>query len=546
MNFIKDKIIKGWINNKRNHGGCLFVDIRNASGIIQATTNDENIIKLIEKIPNESIISVTGVIKKREEHQINAHLPMGNIELLIENFEVLSINEKTIIDFSHSNVAEEIKMKNRVLYLRSARMQRNLKFRAEIIIFMRNYMENLNFLEIQTPLITFSSPEGARDFIIPSRLHPGKFYALPQAPQIFKQMLMASGVERYFQIAPCFRDEDARKDRCYGEFYQLDCEMAFTTQEEVLTLVTNIVTSIIKEFKKTKCVLTRLTYENSLKLYGTDKPDLRNPLQIKDFSEIFLNTEMDLFKKAIKNGQNVRGIVASFNVTNAICKRILARVENQFKIAYILKEENEIKGPIAKFFPISEIDNNSAIFFVCDTYVASNKKLNLLREIIAEETELKLNPEEFQLVQIIDFPMFEKDGNQWYFTHNPFSKPQEIKENLEEIKAYQYDLVLNGFEICSGSIRNTNINTILEFFELTGTPKEETELRFQGLFNAFKYGVPPHGGFAVGIERLIMILLNEDNIREIVAFPLNTNGSDPFTNTPSIPSSELLKELHLK
>jgi len=553
------KVIKfaGWVASKRDHGGLVFFDVRDAFGILQVVFDEEMIANNDLRIHLESVISIEGVIQKREDDQINDKIPSGTIELRAQKITILSLSDTLPIEINNNNISEELKLKHRVLYLRGEKMTNNLKTRAKLLNFLRNKLTKDNFLEVQTPLITASSPEGARDFVIPSRLHPGKFYALPQAPQIFKQLLMASGVDRYFQIAPCFRDEDARKDRCYGEFYQLDCEMSFVEQEDVLSVLRDIARSVIKEFTGKESSMDRLTYRESLEIYGSDKPDLRNPLRIENFSKEFLESDMDIFKNLIKNGSVVRGLRVNLNfgsksLNNSMCKNILIKIEQEykFKIAYLIKEDGELKGPLSKFLKEEIINNNEVIFFVCDKYAECNKKLDILRNFIPHFVEFFLDPKDFRFLEVVDFPMFEKDEKSitgWQFMHNPFSKPKNLNVNsMDEVEANQYDLVLNGVEICSGSIRNTSISDLIRCFEIVGTPEFEVRDKFHSMISGFKYGVPPHGGFAIGVDRLLMIILDEENVREVVAFPLNTNGVDPLMRTPSFLSKRQMTELKLK
>jgi aspartyl-tRNA synthetase len=559
--YIKDTIQKngsfiklsGWVSRIRDHGGIIFLDLRDSSGVIQVTYDGQI------DFSTESIVTAEGTIVHRQSDQINTNLITGSIELKAKKITLISKSAPLPIEVNNESIAEDLQLKYRTLYLRGEKMHHNLLFRAQIIKFIRNYMNNYDFLEVQTPIITSSSPEGARDFVIPSRLHPGKFYALPQAPQIFKQLLMASGYDKYFQIAPCFRDEDARKDRCYGEFYQLDCEMSFVERDQILDFIIKLLIAIIKEFTQKQANTHRITYHDSLEKYGTDKPDLRIPLIIEDFSELFRNSEMELFKSQILKGKSVKGFRINRNfgqieLNNSLCKSILDVLdkEHNFKVAYIIKNDNEIKGPIAKFIPNSFIDEGEAVFFVCDEGHVLLKKLDILRLYLAKALDFYLDPMQFELVEVIDFPMFEEDESSstgWAFTHNPFSKPKNLSENLNnlsQVVANQYDIVLNGFEIISGSIRNTDVENLIQCFGIVGRDEAEVREKFNSIISGFAYAVPPHGGFALGIERLIMILLNEENVRKVVAFPLNTNGTDPFTRTPNEISNQAKKELHLK
>ncbi|MFN9110548.1 MAG: aspartate--tRNA ligase, partial [Bacteroidota bacterium] len=488
--------IAGWVNKKRDHGGLLFIDLRDHTGIIQIVCTSD-----MDKIPTESVIKVEGKIKNREDNQINQNISTGFIELVCEKYEILSKSSPLPFEINN-NINDELKIKHRNLYLRSEKMQRNIRFRAEFIQFLRKKMIDMKFCEVQTPLITSSSPEGATDFVIPSRLHPGMYYALPQAPQIFKQLLMTSCFDKYFQIAPCFRDEDARSDRCYGEFYQLDCEMSFVTQDEVLNVITPLISDFIFHFKKVRPTISRMTYEYSMEKYASDKPDLRNPLEITNYCEIFKNSEMDLFRNQIIKGNVVKGIKVPANfgkspLNNSSCKTFLDQIDrlHKFKTAYIIKQEGEIKGPIAKFVDNNLIDDNEIIFFVCDTLENTCKKLDIIRNFLAEFTHYELNPQDFRLIEIVDFPMFEQDEKSktgWGFKHNPFSKPLNFSEEIEDlslVKANQYDLVLNGVEILSGSIRNTDVNTIIKCFEKVGYAESEVRQKFNSIISGFSYGV---------------------------------------------------------
>jgi aspartyl-tRNA synthetase len=421
-------------------------------------------------------------------------------------------------------------------------MLKRLKFRAEFIDKIREFMKNNEFLEVQTPILTVSSPEGARDFIVPSRLHKGKFYALPQAPQIFKQLLMVGGINKYFQIAPCFRDEDARKDRCYGEFYQLDFEVSFVEKDDaIIDILTNLMKYVLEFFGK-KPIFSVMTYEESMDKYGTDKPNLNNELFLEDFTKVFANSQMDLFRKKIENGEIVKG-VRVHGLEKAACDKVLAFTETKgFKTAYVTKINGEIKGPIGKFVSNDICQENETIFFVLNEKNQARKNAGL----IIKYFEKKEN-ENFHIVFVKDFPFFEwnAEENKWEFTHNPFSMPKTENLKEENIYAYQYDMVLNGYELASGSVRNYKPNLLIEAFKKCGYLEEDVKKKFCSLINAFQYGVPPHAGAAIGIDRLIMILLNAKNTREVIAFPLNTNGVCPMMNAPSEIDEKLLKDLNI-
>jgi aspartyl-tRNA synthetase len=551
--FIKDLktnnsvLICGWLSNKRDHGSLLFLEIRDHTGLIQVVVNNPS--HELSSLSVESVLSIEGKIIEREESQINKHIINGDIELILDKFKILSIAKQTPFAINDNNISDEMKQKYRTLYLRSHKMQQILKLRSKLINFMRDFMVKRDFLEVSTPIITASSPEGARDFLIPSRLHPGKFYALPQAPQVFKQLLMCSGVYRYFQIAPCFRDEDARKDRCYGEFYQLDFELSFTQQSEVLEILTNIVKEIIIEFKNITPNISTMKYEDALENYGSDKPDLRIPLKLIDCTEILKNSEMDLFKRPIKEKDYiVKGIKHKISYNE--CNHLLEFSEkNGFKIAFISKVDGALKGPIAKFMKENILEEGESFIFICDQAEKAKKNAGVLIKYMGEYLNL-IDKNAYEIIQITDFPMFEKDdasSTGWSFTHNPFSMPQtEDFSDLSKVYAYQYDLVLNGYELASGSVRNHNPDLLIELFEKCGYAPEVTKDKFNSMISAFQYGVPPHGGSAIGIERLLMILTDEENVREVIAFPLNTNGYDPLTRTPSEIDAKTLKSLNIK
>ncbi len=541
--------LQGWLANKRDHGSLLFYEIRDHTGLVQVVVDspsDEQ-----TKIPLESVIEIVGNVRKRDETQINDTLFTGTIEVECTNVTVIAKSDLLPFEIDDSNINDDLKIKYRYLYLRGEKLKNNLQLRANLLHFLRNYMYDNNFIEVQTPIITCSSPEGARDFLIPSRLHKGKFYAMPQAPQIFKQLLMVGGVNQYFQIAPCFRDEDARKDRCYGEFWQLDVEMSFSTQDQILHYACKLIDDMIQKFNPDKKLfISQFTYKESMDLYGSDKPDLRADIKSEDWTAFFAKSEMKLFKEQVEKGAIVKALKIKKILSTSIRDKVLKKCEeNGFRTGFVHKEFNELKGPIAKFIDHNLLENNEMLFFLCNQKKVLYKNLGILRKILIELGNL-VDKSKHHLVKIVDFPMFEQnEKGGWDFTHNPFSKPQsdiQSIDNLSEVVAYQYDLVLNGFEIASGSIRNNDLNGIISAFKKCGYKEQEIFDKFRSLLNAFKYGVPPHGGFAFGIERILMILSDEDNVREVVAFPLNTNGVCPMTGAPTCIKNQTLEDLSVK
>ena len=556
--------IAGWIQKSRNLGGLLFLDIRDQYGITQVVTVDEELSNKVAKIPTESVISVEGKVRERESK--NKNIPTGDIEIVIEKYEVLGKRMKDLpFEINDvQDVREDLRLEYRFLSLRNERIKNNILLRAKVLRFIRNQMADMGFTEVQTPILTSSSPEGARDYLVPSRVHPGKFYALPQAPQQFKQLLMVSGIDKYFQIAPCFRDEDARADRAPGEFYQLDVEMAFATQEDVFKVVEEVVYKTFKEFSNKKISeypFERITYRDSMLKYGSDKPDLRNPLVIKDITEIFKNTEFNAFK-----GQTIRAIVV--HDANNISRKFydamgeFAKTECEAKgLAWIkVLENNELQGSVAKFLSEEEkeellkkleLKENDAIFLIAD----EEQKAALIAGKIRTELGIKLDlleKDTFKFCWIVDFPMYELDeeGN-IAFSHNPFSMPQGGLEALRnkkplEIYAYQYDLVCNGVELSSGAVRNHDPEIMVKAFEIAGYTKEHIEKKFPALFHAFHYGAPPHAGIAPGLDRMIMLITDEPNIREVIAFPMNSKAQDLLMGAPGEVTEKQLKEIHIK
>ena len=572
----KDKEISmsGWINKKRDHGNLLFLDIRDNYGITQCVIQKNNSgFNELEKLPLETVVQINGKVLERSKDTVNKEIKSGEIEVSISSFKILgSTKELPLPVFSDQEYAEEIRLKYRFLDLRRKKIHQNIILRSKVISFIRSEMENLGFLEFQTPILTSSSPEGARDFLVPSRLNPGKFYALPQAPQQFKQLIMVSGFDKYFQIAPCFRDEDARADRSPGEFYQLDLEMSFVEQEDVFEVVEKLITSLFKKFSTKKMIFQkfpRIKFSESMLKYGTDKPDLRNPLQINDFTEIFKREDVkfDIFKKLVKSGSIVRGIVTKN--TKDKPRSFFDNIDNWAKeqgasgLAYFTIEQNKElagKGPVGKFFgsdsiqklmSISSAEVNDSVFLACGKKNDVEKILSLARQKIANELNL-IDENCFAFCWIVDYPMFEVDeiSKKIKFSHNPFSMPQGDIKNLDlskplKLKAYQYDIVCNGVELSSGAIRNHIPELMYKLFEIAGYNKKKVDEKFSGMINALSYGAPPHGGIAPGIDRIVMLLAGEKNIREVTMFPMNQNAQDLMMKAPSAASEEQLKELGL-
>ncbi len=567
-------ILSGWVNKKRDHGNLLFIDLRDNYGLTQCVIDKSNsFFKSLEKLQLESVIKVEGIVIARSADTINSELKTGEIEVKIESFEILGhCKELPMPIFTDQEYAEEIRLKYRFLDLRRKKIHENIILRSKVIEFIRSEMTKFGFLEFQTPILTSSSPEGARDFLVPSRLNPGKFYALPQAPQQFKQLIMVAGFDKYFQIAPCFRDEDARADRSPGEFYQLDLEMSFVEQEDVFEVVEKLMVNIFKKFSNKKLKyekFPKIKFEETMLKYGTDKPDLRNPLIIHDLTKIFSREDVkfEIFKKLVKSGSFVRAIVAKKtkdrprSFFDGIDK--WAKEEGASGLAYFILEKNNnisAKGPVGKFFSeesLKEIMNitsaeiGDSIFLACAKTGDLEKITSLARDKIASSLGI-INENEFAFCWIVDYPMFEKDQitNKIKFSHNPFSMPQgEVKKidfkNPLNIKAYQYDIVCNGVELSSGAIRNHIPELMYKLFSIAGYDKDKVDEKFSGMINALSYGAPPHGGIAPGIDRIIMLLAEEKNIREVTMFPMNQNAQDLMMSAPSEASSDQLKELNL-
>ena len=571
----KDVILSGWINKKRDHGNLLFVDLRDHYGITQCVIDKENkFFKELEKLQLETVIKVNGKVIERTKETINKDLLTGEIEVAIEKFEIIGkTKELPLPVFSDQEYSEEIRLKYRFLDLRRKQIHNNIILRSKVISFIRKEMEKMDFLEFQTPILTSSSPEGARDFLVPSRLNPGKFYALPQAPQQFKQLIMISGFDKYFQIAPCFRDEDARADRSPGEFYQLDIEMSFVEQEDVFSVIENLFLKLFKEFSNKKLAsekFPRIKYSEAIEKYGTDKPDLRNPLVLSNITEIFSREDVkfDIFKREVSKGKVVKAIITKNTMDKP--RSFFDNIDNWAKkegsggLAYFtfIEENNKIlgKGPIGKFFSseacekIMKLTNSKigdSIFMSCGQKKDVEKILSLARNKIAEDLNLISN-DIFSFCWIIDYPMYELDEKtkKIKFSHNPFSMPQGDIKDIDfskplEMKAYQYDIVCNGIELSSGAIRNHIPELMYKLFEIAGYKKKDVDSKFSGMINALSYGAPPHGGIAPGIDRIVMLLANEANIREVTMFPMNQNAQDLMMLAPSEVSAEQLKELQL-
>ena len=571
----KKVILSGWVHRKRDHGNLLFIDLRDHFGLTQCVIENKNkYFSILEKIKPESVISIKGTVVLRASGTENTELMTGKIEINIESVKVLSnANELPMPVFGEQEYPEEIRLKYRFLDLRRDEMHHNIILRSKVISFIRTEMTKLGFLEFQTPILTSSSPEGARDFLVPSRLNPGKFYALPQAPQQFKQLIMVSGFDKYFQIAPCFRDEDARADRSPGEFYQLDIEMSFVEQDDVFEVVEELMVKLFKNFSKKKILgkkFPRIPFNESMLKYGTDKPDLRNPLIISDITSIFQRDDVkfDIFKKLVKAGSVVRCIVTknTKDKPRSFFDNIdkWAKEQGASGLAYFTFENSgkiSAKGPIGKFFSeeslkeLMKITNakfGDSMFMACGKTNDIEKILSLARDKIANILKL-IDENQFAFCWIIDYPMFEFDNltKKIKFNHNPFSMPQGEIENLDfskplEIKAYQYDIVCNGVELSSGAIRNHIPDLMYKLFSIAGYDKKQVEKKFSGMINALSFGAPPHGGIAPGVDRIVMLLADKKNIREITLFPMNQNAQDLMMNAPSEVEDIQLKELGIK
>ena len=565
--------VKGWVNSRRDHGGLIFIDLRDHSGLLQLVISPDfmDSFKLAEKCRDEFVVSATGVVKERDENLKNPHILTGDIELVVEDFEILNRSEPLPITVSDNGQKsnEELRLKYRFLDLRREKMQKMLRRRAEFYREIRKFMENHEFTEVATPILANSSPEGARDFLIPSRVHPGKFYALPQAPQQFKQLLMVGGIDKYYQIATCFRDEDPRADRLYGDFYQLDLEKAFVESgEEIRTEMEVLIKNLVKNFAGKKLLseeIPRIPYEVAMEKYGSDKPDLRFGMELIDLSDTLAETEFGVFKNAecvkaicVKNGASLsRKQIDNFTE--------IAKSEGAGGLAYIAYAEGEAKSPIVKFLSENELskikeetgaEDGDAIFFGADKREVVNKVLGRLRNEFVTFFNLK-NNDKVALAWVVDFPFYEFDekNQKVDFGHNPFSMPKggvEALRNAETdaeklaIKADQYDMVMNGYEICSGAVRNHNPEVMVKAFEIAGYTEEDVKSRFGALYTAFQYGTPPHAGCAPGLDRMVMLIADTINIREVIAFPKNKKARDLMMNAPSVVTDKQLEEVHIK
>ena len=567
--------LSGWLHRKRDHGNLLFIDLRDHYGITQCVIENKNkFFSVLEKSKPETVLKINGKVVERSTGTENLELKTGKIEISIHSVEVLSdAKELPMPVFGEQDYPEDIRLKYRFLDLRREEMHKNIILRSKVISFIRTEMIKLGFLEYQTPILTSSSPEGARDFLVPSRLNPGKFYALPQAPQQFKQLIMVSGFDKYFQIAPCFRDEDARADRSPGEFYQLDLEMSFVEQEDVFNVVEKLMIKLFKKFSSKKIVsekFPRITYKDAMKKYGTDKPDLRNPLIISELTSLFSREDVkfEIFKKLVKSGSKVRAIITknTKDKPRSFFDNIdkWAKEQGASGLAYFtLEQDKEIKGkgPVGKFFSedslkelmkICNAQIGDSVFLACGRENEIEKLLSAARDKIANDLNI-IKKNQFSFCWITDYPMYEYDENlkKIVFSHNPFSMPQgNIKElNFEkplDIKAYQYDIVCNGIELSSGAIRNHIPELMYKLFSIAGYSKQDVNDKFSGMINAFSYGAPPHGGIAPGIDRIVMLLAEKENIREVTLFPMNQNAQDLMMQAPSEIGEKQLKELSIK
>ena len=562
--------LSGWINNRRDHGGVLFIDLRDHYGMTQVVIYPtQDFQKAIAHLHKETVVRFDGILAARSDDAINPRLPTGEIELVAQEYEVLGVSEITPFSiFPEDTAPEDMRLTYRYLDLRRSKLHNNILFRSQIIAHLRRVMTEKGFNEFQTPILTSSSPEGARDFLVPSRLHPGKFYALPQAPQQFKQLLMVAGFDRYFQIAPCFRDEDARADRSPGEFYQLDIEMSFVTQDDVFHVVEDVLESVFSKFSSKefdKPPFKRVPFRESMLKYGTDKPDLRNPLEIQDVSDIFLNSGFKVFSNTVSEGGVVRAIAVkgAASQPRAFFDRMVefAQSVGSQGLAYLVWNDAGVKGPIAKFLDQEKLDQlakqlnataGDAAFFICGDVKKASKIAGELRTKLGNELNL-IEPNIYHFCWITDFPMYEwnDEHKKIDFSHNPFSMPQGgmdalVNKDPLDILAYQYDIVCNGIELSSGAIRNHQPEVMYKAFEIAGYPKTEVDEKFSGMINAFRFGAPPHGGIAPGVDRMVMLLADEPNIREIVAFPMNQKAQDLMMKAPAEVSDKQLKELHLK
>ena len=556
--------VSGWVENIRDHGGIKFIDLRDHYGVLQVTFQNNE--QLLEGINKECAVSISGEILKRDESTYNAKISTGTVELSAQSVNILG-KVSALLPFevpSSTESGEDIRLKYRFLDMRNKRVHDNIVFRSKVMSFMRERMTELGFLELQTPILSTSSPEGARDYLIPSRKHHGKFYALPQAPQIFKQLYMVSGFDRYFQLAPCFRDEDARADRTPGEFYQLDMEMSFATQEDVFAVAEDIFPAILEKFGKksyTKAPFPRITFEEAMLKYGSDKPDLRNPLFIIDVSDLFVDSAFKPFSnktvRAIRVPKMAEKSKTFFKSMEEYALSIGMKGLGYFKV----EEDMSFNGPIDKFLREGDreelisraaLESGDVLYFIADTKKNAEKFAGLIRTEVANRMGL-IDNDRFEICWIVDFPMYEEDEETGkpIFTHNPFSMPQGELEALNtknpcDVLAYQYDVVCNGVELASGAVRNHDIDVMVKAFDIAGYNEEDVAAKFGALYSAFKFGAPPHAGMAFGIDRMIMLLLDEDSIREVIAFPLNSNAQDLLLGAPTEVTEQQLREVHIK
>ena len=555
--------VAGWVENIRDHGGVMFLDIRDQYGVLQVVVHNDELLKGINK---ECTVTLSGKVVKRDEETINSKIATGYVEVHTDDITVLG-KCKNALPFevaTSTNTSEEVRLKYRFLDLRNQKVHNNIMLRSQIITFLRAKMNEMGFNEIQTPILSTSSPEGARDYLIPSRKHKGKFYALPQAPQIFKQLLMVSGFDRYFQIAPCFRDEDARADRSPGEFYQLDFEMAFATQEDVFAVGEEVLYETFTKFtdkEVSKPPFVRIPYAESMLKYGTDKPDLRNPLVIVEISDMFEETDFKPFLKKTVRSINVPGAAKQSKSWFKKMEEFALSIGMK-GLGYVkVRDDMTFDGPIDKFLKEGDREelikrNNSnagdVIYFIADTEKDAPKLAGQIRTEVATRLDL-IDKSKFEMCFIVDFPMYEHDETtgQVIFTHNPFSMPQGgmdslLNKNPDDILAYQYDIVCNGVELSSGAVRNHDLDIMIKAFEIAGYTEDELKSKFSALYNAFQYGAPPHAGMAPGVDRMIMLITEEENIREVIAFPMNSNAQDLLLGSPGEVTEQQLREVHIK